>query len=116
MSADDARALDMTVRGDDDFNFDFASDVHALCKLGIDRGRFGPDLALRFVRRTRLGETRNPGKNECGDHRDGEFPPLTESHGHHSSSERKKPREREGTWDAMTGCVAILESLRDCQR
>src|SRR6266436_1825494 len=101
MSADDARALDTTVRGDDDFNFDFASNVHALCKVGIDRGRFGPDLALRFVRGTRLGETRNPRKNECSGCRKNEFLPPTDSHGHHSSWERKKPREREGTWDAM---------------
>src|SRR5260370_3473030 len=65
MSPNDTRALDMTIGGDDDFNFDFASDVHALCKVGIERGHFGFDLALRFVRRTRLSETRNPRKNEC---------------------------------------------------
>src|SRR5712692_2256530 len=52
VSPDDPRAFHMSVRRDDDFDFDFAGDVHSSCELGILRCRLGLYLALGFVRCT----------------------------------------------------------------
>src|ERR1700674_314673 len=103
MSADDPRAFHMSVRRDDNFNFDFAENVHTFGEFRIQGCCLGLDLALGFVRRTRLGKRKRARKNERNSCSHSPLPPQTSSHRHSSSKDWKIPRIREGTWDAMDG-------------
>src|SRR5262249_20600632 len=58
MAADGARALDVAVGCDDDFNFDFAADAHALGEFRIARRNASLDFALAFVGARTLSKTR----------------------------------------------------------
>src|ERR1700676_2048985 len=64
MSADHARACDMAIGCDDDFNFDFSGNVHAPRELGIRWRGFVLDLALAFVGRTHLRNALAPKKKD----------------------------------------------------
>src|SRR6266568_1932127 len=56
VSAYDSRAFHTSVRGNDDFNLDLPRNVHSSSKFWVHRRFLGLDLALGFVRRTRLGK------------------------------------------------------------
>src|SRR5439155_18467107 len=57
MSADDARALNTSVRRDDHFNLDLARDIHSPGEFRIYRRGLDLDLALGFICRTGLGKS-----------------------------------------------------------
>src|SRR5712671_3576044 len=101
VSPDDPRAFHTSFGRDDDFDFDFAGNVHSFCEIRIQWQRLGLDLALGFIRRTRLCKSGRARKNErrtCGQ---SQFFPPANSHRHYSSMDWKMPRVREGTSDAM---------------
>src|SRR6266849_149812 len=102
VSPGDACAFHTSVRRDDDFDFHLAVNIHSFGEVGIQGCRLGFDLALGFVRRTRLGNCRSAGKNERRRSNRSELPPQTSSHRHYSSKEWKIPRVIEFTWYVMT--------------
>src|SRR5260370_12262041 len=63
MSPDGPRAFYMTVRRDDDFNFDFAGNVHSSGEIGILRCRLILVLPLGFIRSSCLTKSTNTLKN-----------------------------------------------------
>src|SRR6266850_3393156 len=102
VSPDDPRTFHTSIRRNDNFNFDSAGNVHPFGKFRIHGRRLGLDLALRFVRRTRLGKRANARKNErrSSSHSSQLLPPAS-SHRHYSSWDCRMPRVREGTSNAM---------------
>src|ERR1700686_777457 len=101
MSPDDSRPLYTSLGRDDDFDFDFAGNVHSFCEFRIQWRRLGLDLALGFIRRTRLCKSRSARKNERRSRSHSQLTPPASSHRHHSSMNWKMPRVREGTSGAM---------------
>src|SRR5262249_41025588 len=62
VAANDASAANLAIRRDDDFNFDFAGDIHALCKFRKSRRSLALDLALAFVGCRLLGKDESCGE------------------------------------------------------
>src|SRR5207249_9417199 len=84
MSADDARALNTSVRCDDHFNLDLARHVHSPGKFRINGQGLDLDLAFGLIRRTRLSKSGSARQNErCGSS-NGPLPPPADSHRHYS--------------------------------
>src|SRR5260370_14137541 len=63
LSPDDPRAFYTTVRRDDGFHFDFASNVLSSCKLVILRGRIVRVIAFAFVHYASLRTTHSASYN-----------------------------------------------------
>src|ERR1700674_1935222 len=101
VSPDDPRAFHTSLGRDDDFDFNFSANVHSPCQFRIQRRRLGLDLALGFIRRTRLCKSRSARKNERRSRSHSQLTPPASSHRHHSSMNWKMPRVREGTSGAM---------------
>src|SRR2546430_13661762 len=93
VSPDDPGAFHTSLGRDDDFDFDSAGNIHSLCEVRIQRRRLGLDLALGFIRRTRLCKSRSARKNErrsCGH---SQLLPPASSHRHYSSLDWKIDRK-----------------------
>src|SRR5579871_6334024 len=102
MAADDARATNFSVRGNNDFDFDLAGNVHALCEFRIGWRDFAFNLALAFVRGGLLGKDEARSKKSgrgCGD---ADTNP-TRSHEHSPSSGGELSQKEKGTSEASAG-------------